>query len=50
MLGLSGILHMGGNDKFDKITTIFFIYFLLPGTKLSNLGLKQQLNPGVEEV
>ena len=28
----------------------FFIYFLLSGTKLSNLGLKQQLNPGAKEV
>ena len=49
MLGLSGILHMGSNDKFDKITEIFYL-FLFSGTKLSNLGLKQQLNPGAEEV
>ena len=28
----------------------FFIYFLLSGTKLSNLGLKQQLNLGAKEV
>ena len=52
MLGLSGILHMGAminlielQKKKKKI-----IYFLLFGTKLSNLGLKQQLNPGAEEV
>ena len=51
MLGLSGILHMGAMinlielQKKKKI-----IYFLLFGTKLSNLGLKQQLNPGAEEV
>ena len=51
MLGLSGILHMGSNDKFDRITKKKkIIYFLLFGTKLSNLGLKQQLNPGAEEV
>ena len=50
MLGLSGILHMGSNDKFDRITKKKIIYFLLTGTKLSNLGLKQQLNPGAEEV
>ena len=53
MLGLGGILHMGSNDKFDRITKKKkkkIIYFLLFGTKLSNLGLKRQLNPGAEEV
>ena len=49
MLGLSGILHMGAMINLTELQK-FFIYFLLSGTKLSNLGLKQQLNPGVEEV
>ena len=49
MLGLSGILHMGSKINLTELQKKF-IYFLLTGTKLSNLGLKQQLNPGAEEV
>ena len=50
MLGLSEILHMGAMINLIELQKKKIIYFLLFGTKLSNLGLKQQLNPGVEEV
>ena len=29
MLGLSGILHMGSNDKFDKIIEIFYLFSII---------------------
>ena len=29
MLGLSGILHMGSNDKFDRITIIFYLFSII---------------------
>ena len=50
MLGLSGILQMGAMINLIELQKKKIIYFLLFGTKLSNLGLKQQLNPGAEEV
>ena len=29
MLGLGGILHMGSNDKFDRITEIFYLFSII---------------------
>ena len=48
MLGLSGILHMESNDKFDRITTIFYLFSII-WNKIEQFRF-EIVNPGVEEV
>ena len=48
MLGLSGILHMEGNDKFDRITTIFYLFSII-WNKIEQFRF-ETVNPRVEEV
>ena len=48
MLGLSGILHMESNVKFDRITTIFYLFSII-WNKIEQFRF-ETVNPGVEEV
>ena len=48
MLGLRGILHMESNDKFDRITTIFYLFSII-WNKIEQFRF-ETVNPGVEEV
>ena len=48
MLSLSGILHMESNDKFDRITTIFYLFSII-WNKIEQFRF-ETVNPRVEEV
>ena len=44
MLGLNGILHMGSNDKFDRITKFIYLFSII-WNKIEKFRFETEIEP-----